>query len=257
VRGRGEGPVPSPSESERFGLAVGRLTVAGSGDAAADAAAAAAARETAAEAVIAARFDLVIVRLPIASRWRSGDGMEVVDAGCAVTFAGVARGEHPLRSSERLRAVEQWDDRHAAIVEEIFAGYRNHVAANPRLDASVVPAGYADWSARHVDGSVPGDCFVMEDEDGDVLAFAAVAPSGDELVIDLAGVMPAHRGRGLYQRLLDRLELVATERGLARVVIATQVTNTVAVHAWQRRGWTETGREWTVHVVRPDRDGRS
>jgi GNAT superfamily N-acetyltransferase len=256
VTGVEVGPVASPSESERFGLAVGRMTVVASGDATTDAANGEITRRVANEAVLAERFDLVVVRLPFDPAWRSEDGLELIDGGCAVTFEGSSHAVEPRARSERLRRIEQWSSEHTTVVTEIFAGYRNHVAANPRLDASVIPVGYADWSARHVDGRVPGDCFLMEDGDGRTLAFAAVAPDGDALVIDLAGVMPAHRGRGVYQLLLDRLEEVAAARGHDRVLISTQVGNRLAVRAWLRRGWAEVAREWTVHVMRTGRDGR-
>ena len=239
--------VPSASESGRFGLHVGRLTVPP--DVSADHA-----LEAARDAVRAERFALIIVRLPQPMGVRGLDGIEVIDAGCAVTYGAEV---DPLRALSRaagaghvLRRIERWGAREAAIVEEIFAGYRNHVAANPRLDASLVPAGYADWSARHVDSRVSGDCYLLGDAEGRDVAFAAVAPDADTLVIDLAGVLPAHRGCGVYQVLLDLIEDEAATRGLKRISISTQVETVVAIRAWERRGWTETAREWTLHLMR-------
>ncbi len=238
--------MPSLSESERFGLRVGRLTVSpdGSDEDALDAAG---------HAVRTGRFELVIVRLPRPLETHGPGGIEVLDAGCVVSYSADV---DPRRFGSRvggaghvLRRIEQWGAREGAIVEEIFAGHRNHVTVNPRLDASLVPAGYADWSARHVDGRVPGDCFVLEDAEGQSLAFAAVAPYGDTLVINLAGVLPAHRGRGVYQTLLDLIEDKAEARGNTRIRISTQVETAVAIRAWERRGWSESGREWTVHVM--------
>ena len=250
MTGFAAGPVPSPSESERFGLSVGRLHVEKGQPSGA-------AVDLARAAVRAGSYDLVILRSPEPIAAGLIDGAGIIDAGCAVTYEGAVAGTaaHETSGSGRLARITRWSTREAEIVERIFAGYRNHVAANPRLDAGLVPAGYADWSARHVDGRVPGDCYLLEDEGGETLAFAAVAPSDDALVVDLAGVLPAHRGRGVYQRLLDLIEVEAAERGLARVRIATQVETTVAIHAWERRGWVETAREWTVHVM-DGRDGR-
>jgi GNAT superfamily N-acetyltransferase len=215
--------------------------------------------EAARGAVLAGHFDLVILRLRQAIPAGTSDGVEVIDAGCAVTYEGDVRlSEAAVQlkdTSARLRLIEAWGTRESALVEEIFAGYRNHIAANPRLDPSLVPAGYADWSARHTDGRVPGDCYVLEDEAGLPLAFAAVAPAQDALIIDLAGVLPAHRRMGVYQRLLDLIEVEAAVRGLARVRISTQQGNGDAIRAWERRGWRATEKEWTAHVMR-GRDGR-
>ena len=242
--------IPSPSESERFGLLVGRLTVPP--DESADEM-----LQIARDAVHAGRFELVIVRLPRSltrpAEFSRSDGIEVIDAGCTVTYGAEV---DPFRARSRaagaehmLRRIERWGRREAAIVEEIFAGYRNHVAANPRLDASLVPAGYADWSARHVDGRVSGDCFMLVDTQGQEVAFAAVATDEDALVIDLAGVLPTHRGHGVYQVLLDLLEADAAARELTRISISTQVETVIAIRAWERRGWIETAREWTLHLM--------
>lgn len=243
---------PSPSESERFGLRVGRLTVPPDGSAED-------ALDSAMSAVLSGRFELVIVRLPQPLEAPGPDGIEIIDAGCAVTYSAKVDpsevGSRVSLTGHVLRRIERWGARETAIVEEIFAGHRNHIAANPRLDASLVPSGYADWSARHTDGRVPGDCFVLEDAEGQSLAFAAVAPDGDTLVIDLAGVLPAHRRSGVYQTLLDLIEADAAAQSFTKLRISTQIETVTAIRAWERRGWIEIAREWTIHVM-AGRDGR-
>ncbi len=253
----GARPVSSHSESERFGLRVGRAT-ASVGERSAEV------LEVARAAVLAGQYDLVIVRAPDVIRpdefgpdW--SNAVEVIDAGCAVTYEGdvdPSRIAGPATNEVvRLRRVTAWGTQETEIVQEIFAGYRNHIAANPRLDHSLVAAGYADWSERHVDGRVPGDCYVLEDATGRPLAFAAVAPTEDALIVDLAGVLPAHRGRGVYQRLLHLIEVEAARLSFTKVRISTQVETTGAIRAWERRGWREIERERTAHVML-GRDGR-
>ncbi len=253
----GERLVLSQSESDRFGLRVGRST-ASVRDRLGEV------LESARAAVLSGQYDLVIVRAPYAIRpdasdphW--SDDVEVIDAGLAVTYEGDVDpsrvGGQAADEAVQLRRITAWGAHETEIVLKIFAGYRNHIAANPRLDHLLVPTGYADWSERHVDGRVPGDCYVLEEAAGQPLAFAAVAPTADAVVVDLAGVLPAHRGRGVYQRLLDLIEVEAAMLGFTKVRISTQVETTGAIRAWERRGWRETEREWTAHVMR-GRDGR-
>lgn len=247
-------PVLSKSESERFGISVGRITVESVDG-----------LRLAEHSVRDGVFALVIVRVLAQTVWSAGPDVEIVDCGISVTYEGRVDACNVTAAAGRgtvaLRRIERWGPAETKLVEQIFAGYRNHVAMNPRLDASQVAAGYADWSARHVDGRVPGDCYVLEERrptNGrrEPLAFAAVAPDRDGLVIDLAGVLPAHRGRGTYQLLLDTVEDVAFERGNDRVRIATQAGNRAAVRSWKRRGWKQVAEERTLHVMRSGRDGR-
>ncbi len=253
----GSRPVPSQSESDRFGLRVGRSTASVSERSRE-------ALESARAAVLAGQYDLVIVRAPDAIRPdatdpHGSDDIEVIDAGCAVTYEGdvdPSRIAGPAADEVvQLRRIIAWGAHETEIVLEIFADYRNHIAANPRLDHSLVPMGYADWSERHVDGRIPGDCYVLDDATVQPLAFAAVAPTADALVVNLAGVLPAHRRRGIYQRLLDLIEVEAATLGFTKVRISTQVETKDAIRAWERRGWQETEREWTAHIMR-GRDGR-
>lgn len=248
-------PVLSTSESERFGISVGRITVESVDG-----------LRLAEHTVRDGVFALVIVRIPAQTVWSEGPDVEIVDCGVTVTYEGPIDagnvGAAAGRGTVALRRIESWGPAETELVEKIFAGYRNHVAMNPRLDASKVAAGYADWSARHVDGRVPGECFVLEernltDDRRKPLAFAAVAPDEDGLVIDLAGVLPAHRGRGTYQLLLDAVEDVAFERGNDRVRITTQSGNRVAVRSWQRRGWRQVAHGRTLHIMRSGRDSRN
>ncbi len=253
----GSRPVASQSESDRFGLRVGRSTASVSERSRE-------ALESARAAVLAGQYDLVIVRAPDAIRPdatdpQRPDGVEVIDAGCAVTYEGdvdPSRIAGPAADEVvQLRRIAAWGAHETEVVLKIFTGYRNHIAANPWLDHSLVPMGYADWSERHVDGRIPGDCYMLEDATVQPLAFAAVAPTADALVVDLAGVLPAHRERGVYQRLLDLIEVEAAMLGFTKLRISTQVETEGAIRAWERRGWRETEREWTAHIMR-GRDGR-
>lgn len=240
-------PVPSDRESSHFGLAIGRLAVDNSEQ-----------FRSAEDAVLSNRFDLVIVRMECQPSKKIDTRTAMFDCGAVVTYEGCTT---PTKSRSvpalddrglRLTPIRQWSHADTTLVETIFAGYRNHIAANPHLDASRVPAGYADWSERHVHEWADGACHRLEDADGSAVAFAAVSHAGDALVIDLAGVLPSRRRQGNYQQLLGHLEREAAALGLARVRISTQAANAVAIHAWRRRGWEQVACSWIVHVMRSE-----
>jgi GNAT superfamily N-acetyltransferase len=121
----------------------------------------------------------------------------------------------------------------------------------------VVADGYAEWAEAHLLAGKNGAAFRMVDQDAQVsIAFAAITETATELVIDLAGVVPAHRRRGIYRRLLDELEGIAHARSKSRLSIATQLTNEAVIRSWQRRGWRETAVTHVWHLMpRDDADG--
>lgn len=258
---------PSPYESRRFGLRVGR----GSPQ-----------RgqkieptqmiEAAERAIRADAFDLVILRfarsnmqldVPIeALSTHSATSLVLIDAGEIITYESVLHTPCKKDRSESqdeprqdapvvsLNRITSWGATEHALVCEIFGGYLNHIASNPRLDATLVAEGYAEWSSLHVDGPLNGSCHRLIDRSGSTVAFAAVRTEDDTLIIDLAGVIPKHRRQGNYQLLLAELEALGRNLDLRNIRIATQTTNSAAIHAWQRRGWLEAKREQMLHVMR-------
>jgi ribosomal protein S18 acetylase RimI-like enzyme len=134
---------------------------------------------------------------------------------------------------------------------QIFDGYVNHYAANPLVPAGQVVAGYVDWAVRHLETD---DATVLGIEhEGGLVAVAAVSIHGGELEIDLAGVLPAHRRRGVYDGLLGIVAEEARRRSLEKVVISTQAHNLAPQRAWARRGWLPEGAFQTVHLLRAER----
>ncbi len=79
---------------------------------------------------------------------------------------------------------------------------------------------------------------------------AAITIDGDTTEIDLAGVAPSHRGRGVYQQLLDKFARIGQSARCERMRISTQLSNLPPIRAWTRRGWLPEDIVETVHLIR-------
>jgi len=233
--------VASETESLRFGLRVGR--VAGPS-----------ALDLALDAVSGESFELIIARVPLpeadgtpiingdAGRLRKA---RVFDCGTLLTYLGKARARH----SQGLQRISEWATLDTKLVLDIFSGYRNHVVNNPLLDSSVVPLGYSEWAEAHVPLYPAGGSYRLVDETGETEGFAALAVQDETLIVSLAGVVPAKRGRGVYRRLLDEIEVEALSFGVSNVRISTQEENITPIRAWEDRGWKLLLREQVLHIV--------
>jgi ribosomal protein S18 acetylase RimI-like enzyme len=136
-----------------------------------------------------------------------------------------------------------------SVVRSAFDGYVNHYAANPLLaDVPIVDA-YAEWSTMLLERP-DGSSVVVSSERGEPVAVAVVDWSGERPDIRLAGVHHAHQRQGLYSILMQRVMLIARERGADGVEISTQSHNTAVMRAWARLGFEPRRTLATVHVVR-------
>ncbi len=234
--------VASESESIRFGLKVGRA----SGPTA---------LSLALDAVLGGGFELIIVRvpqpqtggIPLDGNPARPNRARVFDCGTLLTYSGQAQSRH----SQGIVRISEWSARDTKLVLDIFSGYRNHAARNPLLDASVVPLGYSEWAEEHVPLYPAGGCYRLVDEMGETEGFAALAIRDTMLSISLAGVVPASRGRGVYRRLLDAIEVEALALGVSDLRISTQLENTTPIRAWEERGWKLSLQEQILHIVSP------
>lgn len=139
------------------------------------------------------------------------------------------------------------------LITRVFEGYSNHYTANPLLSASAAAAGYREWAM----GTPLQDALVLE-LDGSPVGIATTDPTATDIEILLAGVVPEHRGRGLYQHLLREVESRARQQSLKSVVISTQAHNTAVQRAWAHYGFLPFAAFTTLHVIRaatwaPDR----
>lgn len=234
----------SVSESVRFGCAVGRVAL-GVDDAALV--------DELVAALSTSRHDLVIVRYP--ARW-----VDVFDrltripesraifADTLLYFEWDDVGDPMSCSREVLGADRVLTATVGELIEEIFADYTNHYAANPRLDRALVAAGYAEWATSVALDDANEVVAVLEGDE--IAGLAVVDTRGDEWDIVLAGVRPAVRGRGAYADLMVAVMQRAREHGRTAVRISTQSHHAQVMRTWERLGWRITGAFVTVHVQR-------
>ena len=133
-------------------------------------------------------------------------------------------------------------------VRATFADYPNHYAVNPLFPPDDVLAGYVEWALRAAGG---GHVAVLRDDEG-VVGFATWSADEelDHVEIELAGLVPRARGRGVYGQLLAEVGRVAVEAAIAKVVISTQAGNVRVQRAWHRAGLAPMAVFTTLHAVR-------
>jgi GNAT superfamily N-acetyltransferase len=240
----------SARESERFGLRVARLTVP-VGCLRND-------QELAAMCG-SAPFDLIFVRAPIQ---RAGLGEEL------------------SRSAGReIRAVEtlvyfEWDLSHAStarhrqpfsmktvvpfaslrsLIEESFAGYKNHYSANPHLSAAVTADAYVEWAHTLLEG---GSCRLFaacDESSGDPIGFilSSVDGAARSAEVVLNGVSPTRQREGVYAGLMTAAaQRLREDDGVLRLAISTQSTNFAVIEAWKKLGLRESLSLNTFHFSR-------
>jgi GNAT superfamily N-acetyltransferase len=236
---------PSAVESARFSRTVRRYAL-GAGDAGA-----------LVDAILAEAPDLAIVRFPasrpeVLGRLRE-TGSEVILGDCLVVWrrdnerAGPPDGGRQAGFSVREAVAADFPllDR---LTDEIFADYRNHYAANPRLAGFDLREGYREWTRGHV-GTGERRCLLAAVE-GVPCAYGTVRLDAEESEIVLNGVLPAYRGRGVYRDLLRAMVDLFVRHGSRRSMISTQVDNAAVQRVWVREGFFPSDAFLTVHLNR-------
>ncbi len=249
----------SPLESTRFGLRIGRCTLAGAVDVGALAAA-------------SDGFDVVVLRYPadaldVPFALASVPGHRTVPADhlCVWEWRGteppvveLPPGWTVARSSALVEAADDVDDVDGVDVVEIvdvvrdsFAGYPNHYRANPLLDRDAALDGYCEWAGMLVEGDHDA-ATVLRDPAGKAVGIALVDWTTDPPDIRLAGMRSSVQGRGLYRVLLGHVIGQELERGGDGVQISTQSHNTKVMRAWASIGFVPVRTIATVHLVRDE-----
>ena len=136
------------------------------------------------------------------------------------------------------------------IISDSFAGYGNHYAANPCLDDGLALEGYVEWAQRLL-AETPENVVLMWSGDQPI-GVATVSHDGDDMEIELAGLVAQHQGKGLYGALLAAVGRHAVSAGCARVIISTQTHNVRVQRAWARAGMKPFATVATVHAMTLD-----
>jgi GNAT superfamily N-acetyltransferase len=232
----------SPRESARFGFAVGRLDIAEAG--------------ISDPARVLQLFrgsdaEICFLRYPASQvGWAAELNRSDVTALVADSLLYFRRARTDPVSGAPSAAVVGRDelDRLEACVRATFPDYANHYRSNPILGRAEAESGYVEWAGSLV--AEPDSAVLWGGDPGDPTGFGAVQWSGGEGEVALAGILPAARGTGAYDRLLADLESHLWAEGAQHVVISTQSWNLVPMRVWIRRGYEPHEAFTTVHLLR-------
>ncbi len=133
------------------------------------------------------------------------------------------------------------------LVGDIFADYGNHYLADPVFDPALVLAGYQEWA--RISSRAGGGLVLRRNLEPVALATTSVADG--QVEIELAGVLSAQQGSGLYPHLLAAVEDRARRERVDRVVVSTQTHNAGVQRAWARYGFEPVGTFATLHLLTP------
>lgn len=231
---------PSDVESRRFGVRVARVGIGDEGRVVAD---------EIRQALADARCDVAIIRsdsddAATAAELASVAGFRAIHADTLIYWQGVTAGISIDEDAQRFGDADAAAA--GALVEEIFADYRNHYTANPLFDASLVAPGYAEWTEHLV--RTGGSALTIRADGADV-GVSVIDWSPPTPDIKLAGVVAAARGGAHYRPLLLWSAREAARRGFESIMISTQATNVRVMRVWAGLGWKPTRTIETFHLI--------
>lgn len=140
-----------------------------------------------------------------------------------------------------------------AAIAEIFDGYVTHYMANPvTRDVDIVHA-YQEWIGLGLLG--PGAHVALADVAGlGSVGMGMVQRRDDVTEIQLIGIRPPHRSRGLYQATIRALTDEAFTTGAVSLVTSVQASNTGSLRGFAAVGYYPYLTLSTVHVMRAERE---
>lgn len=149
--------------------------------------------------------------------------------GPCVEYVGVPHGYtvRPLTSSDR-QTVED-------ITKIVFRDYPNHYYNDVRTRSQALSI-YIDWATSLKDG-------MIYEKDSPV----AYALFGEPCELVLGGVLPEHRGSGLYRNFVQQCMSWGLERGIEEIEISTQISNLSVQRVWASLGMKPHHSYFTYH----------
>ena len=139
---------------------------------------------------------------------------------------------HPL--TYRLHYVD-WNDPHAVALRDSLDAEMTDRYAGSHDD---VP----DFAERAevafgVDAATILETVVIDDEEGEMVAHAALRMLGDRYEVKRVIVAPGHRGSGLGRMLMEAVERAAFDRGATSVILQTGDRQPDAVAMYEKLGY--------------------
>jgi ribosomal protein S18 acetylase RimI-like enzyme len=139
-----------------------------------------------------------------------------------------------------------------------FGSYRSHYHANPELDPATIAAGYGEWAASCIAGSLSEQQNPLGNHretwtvrfERKIIAFATCVLNNQEKSAEilLNAVDPHYSGQGVYSSLLRRVVDVYHQRDMTCIRISTQVWNYTVQRTWVRQGFLLTRAYDTYHL---------
>jgi GNAT superfamily N-acetyltransferase len=135
----------------------------------------------------------------------------------------------------------------ANVATEAFRGYMGHYHADPRLDRAQCDEVYRSW-AYNVCSNGSHVIVVRDVQRDQLVGFISVRRNDEhQCEVVLNAVHPVHKGRGLYNALLQRVIQWGNENRFERLLISTQVTNVRVQQIWCRNGLVPVRSFYTFH----------
>lgn len=250
------------SESARFGVSMSRLSIGTNW--ANSFSSLEQVYSTLESELFTATDDVVIVRTP-SELVRAGSsiarsGRVPLAAGNLMYWESVTDRHVSLPRPPGVRVVSLGEASSSDLVDVIsdsFDGYISHYSHNSLLDPEQIAAGYVEWAEHSVANAAENGLVLVEE--GAPIGVATVTHHDElgALEIELAGIIRARQGLGLYRFLLDAVFNRAREVSATRVVISTQSYNTNVQRAWARSGFVPVASVDTFHALSPEAAARA
>lgn len=154
--------------------------------------------------------------------------------------------DEPLKIEVRPHKLED-KARVLEIAETAFEGYQGHYHADTRLDRRKCDETYVSWAERSFSATAVSEILIAE-YGGKPMGFATVrinsATEGEGV---LFAVAPEARGLGIFRSLLLSAVRWCKEKGAARMIYSTQLTNLPAQRVLCRVGFEPDRSLYTFH----------
>jgi GNAT superfamily N-acetyltransferase len=136
-----------------------------------------------------------------------------------------------------------------AIARESFRGYVSHYHADPRLDPVKCDAAYVSWAERSCRSTAAAEDVLVAEDAGQVAGFLTLKwNSPEEGEGPLFAVSPRIQQRGVGAALMAAALRWFRDRGAARMVMSTQISNRSSQKVWVRLGFEPSRSDYTFHA---------
>jgi GNAT superfamily N-acetyltransferase len=235
----------SDVDTNRFGLRIGRSSIANSADVA---------------SVLKACHDEDLRMLIVRCRTDDFASLHALQSKGALLMdtlvyyqRNLLKGEMPAEKRPNIVRPVQPEDlpRLDLVARETFRGYMGHYHADPRLDHAKADEGYVEWAINmcHSPSKDTQDVLVAEYPAGTVGGFATLRMNHEgEGEGVLFGVHPSAEGRGIYWSFMVKAMEWCRQRGATKMVVSTQITNLAVQKVWARLGFELVRSYYTLHL---------